>query len=142
MQHFQPRQPTEETHYELVFRLEDGQGSAFAFECDEHGNVFKDRLPQIALHNLELCLRGEVDGYAVCRGVLRYHTQNVVEDASGTCACGEHVVLDDAWANTCSGCGCEYNAFGQLLAHRSRWGKETGESVSDMHPVYDPERLE
>ncbi len=142
MQHFQSRQPTEETHYELVFRLEDGQGSAFAFACDEHGNVFKDQLPQIALYNLELCLRGEIDGYTVRRGVLRYHTQSHVEDASGTYACGQHVVLTDAWASTCSGCGREYNAFGQLLAHRSLWGEETGESVADMQLGYDPERLE
>lgn len=139
MQDFGPRQPTEETQYELVFRLEDGRGSAFAFACDEDGNVFRDQLPQIALHNLELCLQGEVDGYAVRRGVLRHHTQNVVHDASGTCACGQHGVLDDAWANTCSSCGREYNAFGQLLAHRSRWGEETGESVSEMQLGYDPE---
>lgn len=141
MQHFQPPKPVEETHYELVFRLEDGRGSAFAFECDEQGNVFRNQLPQVALHNLELCLRGEVDGYAVRRGVLRYHTQSFVEDASGTCACGKHVVLNDAWANTCSGCGREYNAFGQLLSDRSLWGEETGESVADMQMGYDPERL-
>ncbi len=139
MLHFQPRQAVEETHYELVFRLCDGRGSAFAFACDEHGNIFKGELPQIAPHNLELCLRGEIDGYTVRRGVLRYYTQNVVKDASGTCACGKHVVLNDAWANACSGCGREYNAFGQLLAHRSRWGEESGESVAEMQLGYDPE---
>ncbi len=142
MLHFQPRKPVEETHFELVFRLEDGQGSAFAFACDEHGNVFRDQLPQIALHNLELCLRGEVDGYTVRRGVLRYHTQSFVEDASGTCICGEHVVLHDAWANTCSGCGREYNGHGQLLAVRSRWGEETGESAAEMKLGYDDYQTE
>ena len=85
MRNFYPRRTVEETHFELVFRLDDGQGSAFAFECDEQGQVYRDRLPRLALHNLELCLQGEVDGYTVRRGVVRYHTQSHVEDASGTC---------------------------------------------------------
>lgn len=140
MLHFHPRKAVEETHFELVFRIEDGQGSAFAFECDEQGHVFRDQLPQVALHNLKLCLQGEVDGYTVRRGVLRYHTQSFVEDGSGTCVCGSSVVLHEAWTNTCSSCGSEYNGHGQLLADRSRWGEETGESVAEMQLSYDPEQ--
>ena len=54
-----PRRSVETTHYELVFRLGDGSGGAFAFECDERGLVYLGRLPQIARHSLELCLKGE-----------------------------------------------------------------------------------
>lgn len=139
LKNFVPRKPVETTLYELVFRLEDGCGSAFAFECDEHGHVFKERLPQLALHNLNLCLKGEVDGYVVRRGVIRSHEQSYVEEGSGRCVCGRHVVITHSWANTCQGCGREYNGSGQLLADRSYWGEETGESVADMELEYDPE---
>jgi hypothetical protein len=41
--------------------------------------------------------------------------------------CGTHVLCDDGWANACSGCGTEYNGFGQRLNPRHMWGEETGE---------------
>ena len=119
LKNFVPRKPVETTQHELVFRLEDGCGSAFAFECDEHGNVYRDRLPVLALHNLDLCLKGEVDGYAVRRGVILSHEQSYVEDGSGGCVCGRRVVITRSWANACEGCGREYNSSGQLLADRS-----------------------
>lgn len=96
MLHFQPREAVEKTHYELVFHLEDGRGSAFAFACDEHGDVFRNQPPQIARYGLELCFKGKVDSFAVRRSVLRYHTQNVFKDAKSMCACGKHIVLGDA----------------------------------------------
>jgi hypothetical protein len=132
LKNFTPRRPTEVNRYELVFRLEDGCGSAFSFECDEHGNVYRDRLPELALHNLELCLKGEVDGYSVRPGVVRSCVQHYVEDGSGICVCGSVVTLPSSWANTCPVCGREYNGSGQLLADRAFWGEETVESVADM----------
>jgi hypothetical protein len=132
LKNFTPSRPIETTRYELVFRLEDGCGSAFSFECDETGNVYRYRLPSLALHNLELCLEGEVDGYPVRPGVVRSYVQHYVEDGSGTCVCGAHVTLYSSWANSCPGCGREYNGSGQLLADRSLWGEETDESVADM----------
>lgn len=47
-----------------------------------------------------------------------------------TCDCGETLVCY-GFTNTCS-CGRDYNMSGQLLADRSQWGEETGESVSDI----------
>lgn len=44
------------------------------------------------------------------------------------CKCGEKIELDSSWANECDNCGREYNGFGQLLAPRSQWGEETGET--------------
>lgn len=114
-----PRQPTEMTYYELVFRLEDRSGSAFAFECDEQGNVFVGGLPELARHSLALCRKGEVDGYRVRPGVVRPTTQSYVEPGSGRCGCGQRVVLGSAWANACEGCSKEYDGNGVALADRS-----------------------
>lgn len=138
LKNFTPREPVQATHYELVFRLEDGCGSAFAFECDEHGNVYRDRLPSLARHNLELCLKGEVNGYSVRLGVVRSHEQRYVEDGSGTCVCGAHVTLHNSWANACD-CGREYSGSGQLLTDQAFWGEETDEDVADMEHDLDGE---
>ena len=79
-----PRLPLEETNYELVFRLDDAQNSAFAFDCDEQGNVYRSRLTGIERHTLELCLQGEVDGYSVRPGIVRHYTHSYIESG------GEH----------------------------------------------------
>lgn len=83
LENFSP-QPTEITRYELVFRLEDVCSSAFRFDCDEHGNVYQNGLPELALYNLRSCLKGEVDGWSVSPGVVTYYTQSYVEDGGGT----------------------------------------------------------
>lgn len=44
--------------------------------------------------------------------------------------CGE-ILLCMTNTNTCD-CGADYNMSGQILAPRSQWGEETGESVSDI----------
>lgn len=36
------------------------------------------------------------------------------------------------FTNTCPECENDYNWAGQLLASRSQWGEETGESLSDI----------
>jgi len=46
------------------------------------------------------------------------------------CQCGEWV-LCACFTNICD-CGRDYNMSGQLLADRSQWGEETGESASDI----------
>jgi len=46
------------------------------------------------------------------------------------CHCGAEVVCE-GFTNTCD-CGADYNFAGQLLASRSQWGEETGESLSDI----------
>jgi hypothetical protein len=48
----------------------------------------------------------------------------------GKCVCGQQIDLS-CFTNACS-CGRDYNSGGQLLAHRSQWGAETGESVGDI----------
>lgn len=55
--------------------------------------------------------------------------------------CGEEVYCR-GFTNTCD-CGADYNHAGQLLAPRSQWGEETGESVADILSVdsADPDDL-
>lgn len=47
-----------------------------------------------------------------------------------TCHCGATVLCSD-FTNTCS-CGRDYNWSGMLLAPRSCWGEETGETAADI----------
>ena len=63
-------------------------------------------------------MRGErINGYA--------------EPAIGLCVCGQKVELD-GFTNTCDSCGRDYNSSGQMLADRSQWGEETGETAADI----------
>jgi len=36
------------------------------------------------------------------------------------------------FTNTCRSCESDYNSSGQLLAPRSQWGEETGETAADI----------
>lgn len=47
------------------------------------------------------------------------------------CACRRELDLHDGFLNTCD-CGRDYNGSGQLLAPRSQWGEETGETLADI----------
>ena len=47
-----------------------------------------------------------------------------------TCDCGQ-LIECSRFTNTCS-CGADYNMSGQLLASRSQWGEETGETADDL----------
>ena len=59
------------------------------------------------------------------------NTGRTLAPAIGECVrCGEAVELG-GFTNTCD-CGADYNWGGQLLACRSQWGEETGESLSDI----------
>jgi hypothetical protein len=46
------------------------------------------------------------------------------------CDCNNELVCN-GFTNECS-CGRDYNFGGSLLADRSQWGEETGESASDI----------
>lgn len=54
------------------------------------------------------------------------------------CECGREVECEHSrFTNTCI-CGRDYNFNGELLADRSEWGTETGESYIDvLNPEYD-----
>ena len=65
--------------------------------------------------------------------VPRGYGYREVERKLGLCECGKEVALT-GFTNTCE-CGRDYNMSGQLLASRSHWGEETGESVEDILSV-------
>jgi hypothetical protein len=60
-----------------------------------------------------------------CGGFMRIISRH------GKCKCGATVEFGH-FTNTCDKCDRDYNSSGQELAHRSQWGEETGESLSDI----------
>ena len=68
---------------------------------------------------------GECDHY-----IPHGYGSRVVKRKVGLCVCGESVELLQ-FTNTCM-CGRDYNITGCLLAPRSQWGEETGETECDI----------
>lgn len=120
------RQRVTKVSYDLVFDFVGCPGSGFAFPCDEKGDVFP--MNSAAAENFRKCAMGEYD--VENKGVRKYE-HSYWEDAIGRCVrCRAEVILY-GFTNTCR-CGADYNVSGQLLAPRSQWGEETGESASDI----------
>ena len=116
----------EETIYNLSFNSKQDPGWGYSFPADQLGNVDVDSLNPAARANYDAArlsnefLAPEVESY----------THRWTEPAVGRCVCGSNVELD-GFTNTCS-CGRDYNMSGQLLAPRSQWGWDTGESLDDI----------
>ena len=118
------REYKESVSYSRDFDFEDAPGSGYGFTCDEKGE------PEVRARSFEACLTGIInDRRVIDRGVTTHH-HSYVEPAVGECACGRHVYLGH-FTNTCE-CGRDYNSAGQMLAPRSQWGEETGESAADI----------
>jgi len=116
--------------YTLVFDLIETSGRSYTFDCDEHGTVIIERLPPEGINNFINCtnkIHNVKDGR-----VVKYH-RTWSTPPVGLCDCGKEIELDH-FTNTCD-CGADYNSAGQLLAPRSQWGEETGESLSDILSV-------
>jgi len=124
MRIIQHRKQITETEYSRDFDYDGHSGWGFSFECDESGNLLQESERYAA------CLTGEVEGKRVIDRGIRSYTRTYTEPAIGKCDCGRAVYLD-GFTNTCD-CGRDYNWAGQLLAPRSQWGEETGESLSDI----------
>jgi hypothetical protein len=95
-----------------------------SFECDAQGNV-KD--PQNSFYLDALTRVGtEYEKPYV-------HTYEVKHTEPGIIRCEgcNHKVALWGFTNTCE-CGRDYNMSGSLLAPRSQWGEETGETASDI----------
>lgn len=58
------------------------------------------------------------------------------------CDCGNQLEKERPGADLdCDKCGRSYNSSGQLLADRSQWGEETGETASDYDQGFaNPDR--
>ena len=139
MEIIQHRQRHHEAYYMLGFEYNDTPGSGFSFPCDENGNVDDSKMNPASKENLSKCLSGQIPVHST--GVEKYE-HDWTEPAIGKCnRCDGEVILD-GFTNTCD-CGVDYNMSGQELAHRSQWGCETGECLSDILAVdsYDHEDL-
>ena len=142
--------------YDRNFAYENRGTGGFSFPSDEHGNVDLEKLQPAAQASYAACLAGEIevvrgqqweydadDEYVpvpgtgirclerivdlgVCKSIHHYTHCRI-----GECHCGAEVALE-GFTNTCDNCGRDYNMSGQLLANRSQWGEETGESLSDI----------
>ncbi len=119
--------------YFVAYNWKDSGGGGFHFSGKEDGSVDLEALEKkpAALENYKKCLSGE---YAVTGPFPGKHEWSYVDPAIGKCSCGCEVELD-RFTNTCDGCGRDYNSSGQLLAHRSQWGEETGESYCDLQDL-------
>lgn len=62
-----------------------------------------------------------------------YPSRNVEERCDPAIRCCGVELVCDAFTNTCDHCGADYNFAGQMLAPRSQWGEETGESWQDCY---------
>jgi hypothetical protein len=115
------------TEYCLVFEWEGMPGAGFSFDCDQAGNVDREQLQPASLDNLEKCLSGE---HAVIAKGVKTSSWSYREPGILQCDCGREVFLD-GFTCPCD-CGRDYNQSGHLLAPRSQWGEETGESLADI----------
>lgn len=119
-----------ETGVELrrVFERRSDPSSGYSFPCDEQGEPLPGEMQAagwrsyfyVLDHPEQYADRGVVKRRWACRhpAIIR-------------CPCGKAVSLDDAWLNICS-CGRDFDGAGNVLAPRSQWGEETGESLAEM----------
>lgn len=120
-----PRQRVTMTEHVHAFTWLDSPGAGFSFDCEEDG-TYKTLTPEGA-DNLRKCLDGT---HAVSDDGIQARTWSYNEPAQLRCSCGAVVSLD-GFTNACD-CGRDYNSCGSLLAPRSQWGEETGESLADI----------
>lgn len=105
-----------------------GDGSGYSFPCSVNGTLEPFTCPEAAASWVR-CQQGVAAGCMTDKGILSWEYRTKWPTI-GRCTCGREVVLDRF---TCScDCGLDYNQSGQLLAPRSQWGEETGESLGDI----------
>lgn len=109
------RKHIEEKHYEIFFQFTDSKSLyGFGFPALSTGEVDLENLQKRS-----------------AAPEFKTHTHSYSQPAIGCCDyCKAEVVLD-RFTNTCE-CGRDYNGSGQLLAARSQWGEETGETYADI----------
>lgn len=100
------------------------------WDCDALGVIDEANLHPVQVQQLQGCRDGSLGLDptipAVCRDVHVFH-----RPAVGACVRCDREVTLGGFTNTCE-CGADYNWGGQLLASRSQWGEETGESLEDI----------
>lgn len=119
----------EEFFHDYTLAKDPGRG--WGFPCDKDGVYNKHLWSKDAVKNLNDCLIGVKAGTIIDHGVIR-DAWEVTEPGVIECAhCHKPVSMNHAFINSCS-CGADYDGNGNLLAPRSQWGEETGETASDI----------
>lgn len=121
------REYIERIEYTLYYEWKKTKGAGFLFDCDKEGTVIL-KTPE-AQANYDKCVKGKL---AVTFKGIQKHNTSYWEDTVAKCICGEEIQLSRRFTSTCDECDRDYNSSGQLLADRSQWGEETGESYSDI----------
>jgi hypothetical protein len=114
------------------FHWANDPGAGYGFDCYQDGSLpnpdakgFNDQTNQEYFESVK-ALDGLIyDG-------IEYSEHSFNEPAVIRCVCGAEVSLDMVMTNTCNKCHRDYNISGQLLAPRSQWGWDTGESLGDI----------
>ena len=114
---FTPRQRVTEDMYEIRFYYDENGG--FAFPCDKDWNLAE--MTECAMENYKYCMAHPEE--FLFWNDKHHWKRTYMENASGTCRCGNHVVLWDQYlgACECENCGTWYNVFGQELNPPSTW---------------------
>lgn len=105
-----------------------GDGSGYSFPCSADGTLAPFTCPEAAASWVR-CGEGVAAGSMTDNGITSWDWR-VKMPTIGRCTCGREVVLD-SFTCPCD-CGRDYNQSGQLLAPRSQWGEDTGESLGDV----------
>lgn len=119
---------TYERHHTWLFSRQEGHRDGWAFECDELGNLLA--MNEWQRESYRRCYY-EWQAGRLFRSRDYYEIARTIPSAGHCDRCGAWLELWDAFLTTCE-CGADYNGGGQLLAPRSQWGEETGESLFDM----------
>lgn len=110
-------------------------GCGWWFRCDKDGNIPSSEKSEAYEKAMKALQSGEVDDNGVQERRWTYRVPGVI-----SCdRCAHQVDIDDSWLNTCPHCGADYDGSGNLLAPRSQWGEETGESLADILGPGDPD---
>lgn len=129
MKIIQEKQSGEDVGYVWSFDFIERQGVGFGFAVDYAGRLLTPN--KTARENYRHCIKnnhywGKLKDQGIREVIYPWVTSRI-----GRCDCGEEVFLD-GFTNTCDKCGRDYDISGNLLAPRSQWGEETGESWMDI----------
>ena len=130
------KQPhTEETvEYHHEFHYPGRPGCGYWFPCDKDGNIKNSDSPNYQ-KALEMLKTGEIEDAGIQETQHSYRAPGTIRCDR----CNKQVEIADSWLNTCEHCGADYDGSGNMLAPRSQWGEETGESLADILGPGEPD---
>lgn len=110
------------------------RGGWYGFNADENGVVDRAAITECARNNFDFCCIMRPWGHLVERR-FDYWLPGLM-----VCDCLEELEMHGGGRDIHCYCGRSYTSSGQLLAPRSQWGEETGETAVDYdRGVNDPE---